>query len=160
MSFYVIFIFFQYYLRILSYIFFIFIFLFFWYFILNFNKSILWYHVIFSFYYMHLLQISYIIGIDGISLLFVILCTFLLMYCLLSYWFVRYKVNLYIFTLIFSLWLLLNIFTSMDLFFFYIFFEGIVIPMFLLIVSEEVGLEKYTLLINFLFIPYLALFLF
>lgn len=46
------------------------------------------------------------------------------------------------------------IFSSLDFFFFYIYFEGIVIPMFLLIVYEEVVLVKFMLLINFLFILY------
>ena len=41
--------------------------------------------------------------------------------------------NIYSFLLFFSLWILLNIFSSLDLIFFYIFFEGIVIPMFFLI---------------------------
>lgn len=41
--------------------------------------------------------------------------------------------NIYSFLLFFSLWVLLNIFSSLDLIFFYIFFEGIVIPMFFLI---------------------------
>jgi NADH:ubiquinone oxidoreductase subunit 4 (subunit M) len=47
---------------------------------------------------------------------------------------------------------IINVFASLDLFFFYIYFEGIVIPMFFLIVYEEVEVEKFMLLINFLFI--------
>ena len=51
-------------------------------------------------------------------------------------------------------------FFNTDFFFFYIFFESIVIPMFLLIVFEEVDREKFTQPTNFLFILYLVLFLF
>jgi len=147
-------------LRIVSYFIYVVFFLFVWFLLLNFNKSILWYQIIFKFYYLISFQFAYIIGIDSISLLFVLLCSFLLMFCLLNYWFVRYKINLYIFTLFLSLWLLLNVFTSMDLFFFYVYFEGIVIPMFLLIVFEEVEIEKFMHLINFFYIPFLDLFLF
>lgn len=70
---------------------------------------------------------------DGISIYLILLCSFLLMYCFLIYWYLKYKINLYSFSLFISLWLLLNVFSSLDLFFFYIYFEGIVIPMFLLI---------------------------
>lgn len=41
--------------------------------------------------------------------------------------------HMYILSLLFTLWSLINTFTSLDLFFLYIFFEGIVTPMFLLI---------------------------
>lgn len=46
---------------------------------------------------------------------------------------VRYQVSLYIFTLSLSLWFLLNVFSILDLILFFIFFEGVVVPMFLLV---------------------------
>jgi NADH-quinone oxidoreductase subunit M len=152
-------------IRLWGYMVFIFFFVYFWYLLLLYNKSILWYQIIFNFYQTEwgLIitdNIQYICGIDGIALLFILLCTFLLMYCLMSYWFVRYKINLFILLLLFALWLLLNVFTSMNFFFFYVYFEGIIIPMFLLIVYGVVGHEKYMPLINFLYIPYLVQFLF
>lgn len=97
------------------------------------NKAIIWYQILFRFYYVDTFQISYILGIDGLSIYFIILCVFLLMHCLLIYWFLKYEISLYSLLLSLSLWLLINIFTSLDMFFFYTFFEGIVIPMFLLI---------------------------
>lgn len=45
----------------------------------------------------------------------------------------KYKVTLYTFTLLLSVWLLLNVFTILDLFFFFIFFEAVLIPMYYLI---------------------------
>jgi len=72
----------------------------------------------------------------------------------------RYRINLFIFTLILSLRLLLNIFTSLDLFFSYIYFEGIIIPMFFLIVFEVAEAARYMLLINPFCIHYLDQFLF
>jgi NADH:ubiquinone oxidoreductase subunit 4 (subunit M) len=41
--------------------------------------------------------------------------------------------NLYSFLLLLSLWILCNVFTSSDLFIFYVFFEAILIPMFLFV---------------------------
>lgn len=149
------FIFFTYnYIRLFTYFTLIILFLTSLFFILVFNKSIIWYQIMFKFYYLQSLQISYIIGIDGLSIYSIILCAFLLMYCLLIFWFLKYKINLYSFLLLFSLWLLINIFTSLDLFFFYIYFEGIVIPMFLLIVYEVVVVVKFMRHINFLSILY------
>lgn len=130
----VFFIFYSYsYLRLISYFSFNIIYLLTLFLVVIFNKSIIWYQFIFKFYTINALQISYIIGLDGLSIYFILLCSFLLMYCFLAYWFLKYKINFYSFTLFLSLWLLLNIFASADLFFFYIFFEGIIIPMFLLI---------------------------
>ena len=54
----------------------------------------------------------------------------------------------------------INVFTVYDFLIFYIFFEAIVIPMFLLLVFEVVDLEKFMLPINFFYIHYLDLFLF
>ena len=58
---------------------------------------------------------------------------------------------MYNFTLILTLWLLINVFSTSDLFIFYIFFEAIVIPMFILIVFEAVVLVRFMQLISFFF---------
>lgn len=121
------------YIRLFSFFFLSTIFLFSILLLLIYNKSILWFQFILKFYTINYLQISYIIGIDGISISFIIICSLLILLCYLIYWFLSYKINLYTFSLLFSLFLLINTFTSLDLFFFFIFFEGIVIPMFLLI---------------------------
>lgn len=126
-------IFFLNYIRLFSYFLFSLIFIISWFIILIFNKSILWYQLILKFYTIDYLQISYIIGIDGLSVFFIIICALLILLCYIIYWFLSYKINLYSFTLIFSLYLLINTFTSLDLFLFFIFFETIVVPMFLLI---------------------------
>lgn len=153
-------IFFLYYIRILGYFSLIYLYILCFFLVIVFNKSITWYQVLFNFYNFSFLQISYIIGIDGLSIYFILLCSFLLMYCLLIYWFLKYKINLYIFTLLLSLWLLLNIFASLDLFFFYIYFEGVIIPMFLLIAYEVVVVVKFMLHINFFYILYLVPYLY
>lgn len=78
-------------------------------------------------------NVAYSIGIDGLSLVLIVLSSFLIWTCLLNYWMVRYQVALYIFTLSISLWFLLNVFSILDLILFFIFFEGVVVPMFLLV---------------------------
>lgn len=138
--------------RLYTYFYLIIIFYFSLFLLFFFNKSIFWYQNIFIFYRLFFFNISCIFALDGISISLIVLSSFLLMFCFLIYWFLRYKIHWYSFIIIFTLWLLINVFSSSDLFFFYIFFEGIVIPMFLLIVFEEADLVKFMLLINFLFI--------
>lgn len=119
--------------RLLSYFYFLGYFLIALFILLLLNKSILWYQLIYKFYTLDLFFISYIIGLDGISISFILLSSFIIIFCFLLYWYLNYQFNLYSFILFFSLWVLVNIFASLDLFFFYIFFEGIVIPMFFII---------------------------
>jgi len=80
------------------------------------------------------LNISYHVGIDGISLLLVLLTTFLTPLTLLSTWKAINK-NLRMFT--FSILLLeagmIGVFISLDLFLFYIFWEAMLIPMYFII---------------------------
>jgi len=80
------------------------------------------------------LNINFILGIDGIGLLFVVLTTLIFPICILSSWkninknFKEYMVLLLILES-----LLIIVFTISDLLLFYIFFESILIPMFLMI---------------------------
>jgi len=48
-------------------------------------------------------------------------------------WYLKYKTKLYIFIIYLLFIFLINLFTTLDLFFFYIFFEGLLIPTFFLI---------------------------
>lgn len=121
------------YLRLFTYFYFLVFFILSLFLLIIINKSILWYDIILKFYTISFLEISYIIGLDSIAISFIILSSFIILFCFLLYWNLNYKMNIYSFLLFFSLWVLLNIFSSLDLIFFYIFFEGIVIPMFFLI---------------------------
>lgn len=74
------------------------------------------------------------LGIDGISLLFIILTSFLIPLCILtSYDIIQKQVKQYFILFLALEFFLLLIFSVLDLFFFYIFFESVLIPMFLLI---------------------------
>lgn len=79
-------------------------------------------------------NIYYSIGIDGLSLFFVLLTTFLMPFCLLLSWVnVSYRLREFVVCMLIIEFFLINVFTVLDFFFFYIFFESILIPMFLLI---------------------------
>lgn len=74
------------------------------------------------------------IGLDGLSLFFVLLTTFLIFICVLISWnSINYRAKEFFFLLFIIEFLLINVFCSLNLFFFYIFFEAVLIPMFLLI---------------------------
>ena len=80
------------------------------------------------------LNINFILGIDGISLLFVILTTFIFPICILSSWKnINKNFKEYMILLLVMETLLLLVFTILDLLLFYVFFESILIPMFLMI---------------------------
>jgi NADH-quinone oxidoreductase subunit M len=80
------------------------------------------------------LNINFILGIDGIGLLFVLLTTLIFPICILSSW-QNIKKNLkeYMILLLIMESLLILVFTILDLLLFYVFFESILIPMFLII---------------------------
>ncbi len=80
-----------------------------------------------------LLGLKYRMGIDGISLLFVMLTTFLMPITIISCWGVTHRVKDYMIAFLTLETLMLGVFTSLDLVLFYLFFEGGLIPMFLII---------------------------
>lgn len=77
---------------------------------------------------------SYHMGVDGISLPFVILTTFLMPFCILASWeSVHKRVKEYMIAFLVLETMMLGTFTALDLVLFYFFFEGGLIPMFLII---------------------------
>ena len=97
------------------------------------NKSVYWYTYMITYYKQLFFNIDFTWGFDILSLNLILLCAFLLLFCYLSYWNLKYRSVYYFFLLNFSLWTLINVFSSLDFFNFFVFFELIVIPMFLLI---------------------------
>ena len=78
--------------------------------------------------------VSYSLGIDGISLLLIILTTFLTLICVLSSWeSITIRVKEYMIIFLVMETMMLGIFCALDTILFYVFFEGILIPMFLVI---------------------------
>lgn len=78
--------------------------------------------------------ITYHMGVDGISVLFVILTTFLMPICILaSFESITSRVKEYMIAFLVLETLVIGVFCALDLILFYIFFEGGLIPMFLII---------------------------
>jgi NADH-quinone oxidoreductase subunit M len=78
--------------------------------------------------------IRYKMGVDGISMLFVILTTFLMPLCILASWeSVEERVKEYMIAFLVLETLMIGVFCALDLVLFYLFFEGGLIPMFIII---------------------------
>ncbi|PWE33931.1 NADH-quinone oxidoreductase subunit M [Maritimibacter sp. 55A14] len=80
-----------------------------------------------------LLGLSYKMGVDGISILFVLLTTFLMPLVIASAWNVEHRVKEYMIAFLVLETLMLGVFMALDLVLFYIFFEAGLIPMFLIV---------------------------
>jgi NADH-quinone oxidoreductase subunit M len=77
--------------------------------------------------------ISYHLGIDGISLFLVLLTTFLFPICFIASRHIDKRVKEYVIALLLTEWALLGVFLAIDLVLFYVFWEAVLIPMYLLI---------------------------
>lgn len=80
------------------------------------------------------LNISYHVGLDGISLILILLTTFLTPLTLLSTWkAIEKNVKMFTFSMLLLEAGMLGVFISLDLFLFYIFWEAMLIPMYFII---------------------------
>jgi NADH-quinone oxidoreductase subunit M len=78
--------------------------------------------------------ITYHMGVDGISMLFVILTTFLMPLCILASWVsVEKRVKEYMIAFLVLETLMIGVFCALDIVLFYVFFEAGLIPMFIII---------------------------
>jgi NADH-quinone oxidoreductase subunit M len=78
--------------------------------------------------------INYQLGIDGISILFILLTTFITPVCIFSgIQSIKFKIKEFLIAVLLMETLMLGVFCSLDLVIFYLFFEGGLIPMFLII---------------------------
>lgn len=79
-------------------------------------------------------NLYYSFGIDGLSIFFIILTAFLVPLCILATWYhYLYCFFEFVLLLFFIEFLLINFFSVTDLVFFYICFEGILLPLFVVI---------------------------
>ena len=78
--------------------------------------------------------INYKVGVDGISILFIILATFITPLCIISVNnHVKIRLKEFLIAILLMETLMIGVFCSLDLIIFYLFFEGGLIPMFLII---------------------------
>jgi len=80
-----------------------------------------------------LLGLKYKMGVDGISVLFVMLTTFIMPLTIAASWGVTKRVKEYMIAFLVLETLMLGVFMALDLVLFYLFFEAGLIPMFLII---------------------------
>ncbi|MBV9246436.1 MAG: NADH-quinone oxidoreductase subunit M [Methylobacteriaceae bacterium] len=79
-------------------------------------------------------KIIYKLGIDGMSIPFVLLTTFLMPFCIIASWRpIQVRVKEYLIAFLVLETLMVGVFCALDLVLFYLFFEGGLIPMFLII---------------------------
>ena len=80
------------------------------------------------------LGLAYRLGVDGISMFFVILSTLLTVLCVAASWItITDRVKEYMISFLVLETLMVGMFSALDLILFYVFFEGVLIPMFLII---------------------------
>ncbi|RBP09104.1 NADH dehydrogenase subunit M [Roseiarcus fermentans] len=77
--------------------------------------------------------ILYKLGVDGISMPFVLLTTFLMPIAIAASWGIEIRVKEYMIAFLALETLMIGVFVALDLVLFYLFFEGGLIPMFLII---------------------------
>ncbi len=78
--------------------------------------------------------INYKVGIDGISILFIVLTTFITPLCIISVnSTIKYRLKDFLVAILFMETMMIGVFCSLDLVIFYLFFEAGLIPMFLII---------------------------
>jgi len=77
---------------------------------------------------------TYQLGVDGISILFVLLTTFLMPFCILASWnSIKDRVESFMIAFLVLETLIIGTFCSLDIILFYLFFESVLIPMFIII---------------------------
>src|SRR5258707_11994713 len=77
--------------------------------------------------------INYKMGVDGISVLFVVLTALLMPICILASDAIHARIREYMIAFLLLETLMIGVFCALDLVVFYVFFEGGLIPMFLII---------------------------
>ena len=80
-----------------------------------------------------IMGLTYKLGVDGISVLFVMLTTFLMPITIAACWNVTTRVKEYMIAFLVLETLMIGVFVALDLVLFYLFFEAGLIPMFLII---------------------------
>jgi NADH-quinone oxidoreductase subunit M len=78
--------------------------------------------------------ITYHMGVDGISMLFIVLTGLLMPFCIVASWdSIENRVAEYMIAFLVLETMMMGVFAALDLFLFYLFFEGGLIPMFIII---------------------------
>ena len=100
----------------------------------NFKKSVGTFQFVTKVLWIPILNLNITLGIDGISLFFLLLTTLLIPVCILISWnSINFNLKGYLISFLLIEAFLIGVFCVLDLLFFYILFESILIPMFLIV---------------------------
>lgn len=89
---------------------------------------------VFKCFWLPSLNLNFVLGIDGISIFFLLLTTLLIPLCILSSWnSISYNLKEFLIAFLILDFFLIGVFCILDLLLFYIFFESVLIPMFLIV---------------------------
>lgn len=100
----------------------------------SFSKSIGFFQFLVKLNWFPLLTLNFTLGVDGISLFFILLTTLLIPLCLLASWnSIGHSLKEFLISFLLIDFLLIGVFCVLDLLFFYILFESVLIPMFLIV---------------------------
>lgn len=101
---------------------------------IEFDSNISGYQFVYEFKELSFCHLN--VGIDGISLYFVLLTTFITPICLLSNWIdIKDKMKYFLISFLILETLQIAVFVVLDLLLFYIFFESVLIPLFIIILT-------------------------
>ena len=101
---------------------------------LNFDNQVVGFQFEEKVVWMKDLGLAYHLGVDGISLFFIILSTLLTVLCVAASWItITDRVKEYMIAFLVLETMMVGMFSALDLILFYVFFEGVLIPMFLII---------------------------
>ena len=95
--------------------------------------------------------VGYTTGIDGVSLWMIMLTTFLMPLCVLASWSITRRAKVYFVFLLVLETAMLGVFSALDMFLFYLFWEGSLVPMYFLIGIWGYGRRIYAAMKFFLF---------
>ena len=99
-----------------------------------FESSINSYQMTEKYKWFHDFNFNYYIGVDGISLFMILLSTFLTPFCILASWIsIKNRIKEYMISFLLLETFLVGMFASIDILLFYVFFEAVLIPMFIII---------------------------
>jgi proton-translocating NADH-quinone oxidoreductase chain M len=99
-----------------------------------FQKSIGNFQFVVKFFWFPGWNLNFVLGVDGISLFFLLLTTLLIPLCILVSWnSIGSNLKEFLIAFLFLDFFLIGVFCILDLLLFYIFFESVLIPMFLII---------------------------
>lgn len=100
----------------------------------GFKKSVGTFQFTTKLFWIPIMNLNITLGIDGISLFFLLLTTLLIPLCLLISWnAIQHNLKNYLISFLLIEFLLIGVFCVLDVLLFYILFESILIPMFLVI---------------------------